>query len=242
LQLAGAGLTAWLIGLAWEHWPQPKPGPWFPVSYVRVQGEIENVDRGKLQEALMPALNGGYFSMDLGEIERAVRSLAWINGVGLRRVWPDTLEITVSEQKAVARWGDRALLNAKGERFAPGGIEAFGYLPVIYGPEGMEADLLTMLGGLNDRLAPHGVRAVALEVSKRRAWILKLNNGLALHLGRQEPLQAVERFFTLVPKLGEDHFPRLKSVDLRYRNGFAVVWKTDAEMGAETPVDDGAGL
>jgi cell division protein FtsQ len=239
LKLAALLLAAGLGWTAWERLPPPPPGPLFPMGFVRVEGEIENLDVSKLQEALRPAVNGGYFSLDMGEIEGVVRSFAWVDGIRLSRVWPDTLEIGITEQKAAARWEDQALLNPRGVRFAPGGIEAFAHLPVIYGPPGMEAYLLETLKSLNDRLAPKGVAVAALDMSKRRAWVVKLDNGLELHFGRQDPLKLLERFLELVPKLGDGVFARLKRVDLRYPNGFAVVWKSEAEGGAEIKGENG---
>lgn len=240
LKLGALGLLAGLGWLAWERLPRPGPGPLFPVAYVRIEGEIQNLDAAKLQEALSPAASVGYFSLDMAEIEGLVRSFAWVDKVRVARVWPDTLEIGVTEQRAVARWGDQALLNPKGVRFAPGGVEAFVRLPVIYGPPGMESYLLEMLGSLNDRLASRGVAVATLDMSKRRAWVVKLDNGLELYFGRQDPLKLLERFLELVPKLGDDVFARLKRVDLRYPNGFAVVWKTEAETGPEVKDGNGA--
>jgi cell division protein FtsQ len=127
-------------------------------------------------------------------------------------------------------------------RFAPEGVEAFAHLPVIYGPPGMEAYLLEMLKTLNDRLESKGVGVAALDMSKRRAWIVRLNNGLDLHFGRQDPIKVLERFLALAPKLGEEGFARLKRVDLRYPNGFAVVWKSEAESGAEIKGENGVGF
>lgn len=239
-KLAALLVLAALGWTAWDLLPPREPGPLFPIAYVRVQGGMENLDAAKLQEALRPAVNGGYFSVDMGEIEGAVRSFAWVDGIQVARIWPDTLEIGVTEQKAVARWGDVALLNPKGARFAPGGLEAFARLPVIYGPPGMEAYLLEMLKQLDERLASKGVAVASLDMSKRRAWLVKLDNGLELYFGRQDPLKLLERFLELVPKLGGDGFARLKRVDLRYPNGFAVVWKSEAEMGAEIKSENGA--
>lgn len=242
LKLAGLCVLAGLGWLVWERLPKLGPGPLFPIAYVRVEGGIENLDVAKLQEALLPAINNGYFLQDLGEIEGAVRPFAWVDKVHLARVWPDTLEIGITEQKAVARWGDQALLNPRGERFAPGGIEAFAYLPVIYGPPGMEAYLLDMLHSLNAKLASKGVAVAALDISKRRAWVVKLDNGLEMYFGRQDPLKLLDRFLEWVPKLGDDAFARLKRVDLRYPNGFAVVWKSEAEIEAEGRGENGAEL
>ncbi len=241
LKLALLPVVAMLGWWAWQHLPAREPGPWFPIRYVRVEGEIENLDVQKLQETLGPSINGGYFSLEMGEIEGAVRSFPWVDRVQLARVWPDTLEIRIAEQKAVARWGEKALLNPRGERFAPAGAESFTQLPVIYGPPGMESFLLGMLKSLNEKLAQQKASVVSLDMSKRRAWVVKLDNGLELHFGRQDPLKALDRFLGLVPKLGEDGFARLKSVDLRYPNGFAVIWKPSMDSGLEMPEKSGAG-
>jgi cell division protein FtsQ len=227
--LSMAGL-AWM---AWERMPAPELAVLFPINYVRVAGEVENLDAGKLQEALQPAISGGYFYQDLGEIEGVVRSFAWVDTVRLSRIWPDTLEVDITEQQAVARWGDRALLNPRGERFTPDGIEAFAKLPVIYGPLGMESYLLEMLNTLNEKLAPQRLAVATLDMSKRRAWIVKLDNGLELHFGRQDPEKVLERFLELAPKLGDNVLTQLKRVDQRYPNGFAVVWKSAEELNEE---------
>ena len=243
--IGAASISKWLLriaivlalgGMTWLGWERLSAQDLtmaFPINYVRVAGEIENLDAGKLQEILQPTLSGGYFNQDLLEVERTVRSFPWIDHAKLSRIWPDTLEVDITEQKAVARWGDKALLNVRGERFMPDGVEAFTNLPVIYGPLGMESYLLDMLNTLDDRLAPTGVKVATLDMSKRRAWIVKLDNGLELHFGRQDPVKLLEWFLNLVPKLGEDVFAQLKRVDLRYPNGFALVWKSPDEINGE---------
>jgi cell division protein FtsQ len=239
-KLVGLLALAGLGWMAWERLPPREPGPLFPINYVRVEGGIENLDVAKLQEGLSPAVNDGYFSLDMVEIEGAVRSYPWVDTVRLARVWPDTLEIEITEQKAAARWGEQALLNPRGVRFSPGGLEAFTRLPVIYGPPGMEAYLLATMKNLNERLAPKGVAVASLDLSKRRAWIVKLDNGLEIFFGRQDPVNLLERFLEMVPKLGEGSFARLKRVDLRYPNGFAVIWKSEADGVIENKSENGA--
>jgi cell division protein FtsQ len=137
------------------------------------------------------------------------------------------------------RWGDHALLNQRGERFEPGGIDAFQELPVIFGPPGMENYLLGMLNSLNDRLKQSGLSIAALDMSKRRAWIVKLSSGMEVHFGRQDPLKALDRFLELMPKLGGDGMAAVQRVDLRYPNGLAVVWKPDASSSDNLSGQDG---
>ena len=94
----------------------------------------------------------------------------------------------------------------------------------------MESYLLEILKALDEKLGKEkGTRVASLDMSKRRAWIVKLDNGLELHFGRQDPLKLLDRFLGLVPKLGDDVFAQMKRVDLRYPNGFAVVWKTEED-------------
>ena len=86
-KLAALSVLAALGWAAWERLPPRPPGPLFPIAYVRVEGGIENLDAAKLQEALRPAVGGGYFSADMGEAERVVRTFPWVDGVRLARVW-----------------------------------------------------------------------------------------------------------------------------------------------------------
>ena len=55
----------------------------------------------------------------------------WVRAVALRRAWPMTLEITVSEHEPLARWNDSALVNVQGETFS---ADYDGELPQFSGP------------------------------------------------------------------------------------------------------------
>lgn len=235
LVLAVAGVTGywiWNLGLDLNR-------TWFPVRFVRIQGAIQNLDEAKLRESLTPAVDGGYFSLDIDEIEGAARSCPWVESVQVSRNWPDTLVVQIKEHDPVARWGEKAMLDARGERFTPERVD-FPGLPVLYGPPGTEHYLLEVLQQLNERLSPQGFKVASLEVSKRRAWTLRLENGPEMYFGRREPVAALEHFLGLLGKLGENRLAQLLRVDLRYPNGFAVVWRPETESVQETPQDPAA--
>lgn len=232
-------LAIWQV---WESWQESRASSdFFPIAFVRVEGEIENLDLNKFEQTLKPFVSRGYFTLKMGEITAAVQSFAWVEKVRVDRIWPDTLNISIKEHEPVARWGEKALLDQNSVRFAPENLETFADLPVIYGQPGMEAYLLEMLGTLNAKLEPRKVKVATLDLSKRRAWVVKLDNGLEIHFGRQEPVEALERFLEWIPELGEDAFYRMKRVDLRYSNGFAIVKKTDAELAAQPVPTEGDG-
>lgn len=225
--LAGlAGAFAW-------HYRSIFSETWFPIRYVRIEGEIRNLDVAKLDQALRPAVNTGYFSLDIREIEGVARSIPWVDRVQIARLWPDTLVVSVVEHKPIARWGDSVLLNDRGERFTPESVQAFTELPVIYGPAGMENFLLGMLKRLDDKLENMGAKVASLDLSKRRSWSVKLSSGMEIQFGRQDPVMSLTHFLELVPKLGESNLDQLLRADLRYPNGFALVRKAPSDAGAD---------
>jgi cell division protein FtsQ len=234
LPAAALGWALWSWAPQWEtRFP--------PIAYVRVQGDILNIDPNKLKQALLPAVHANFFALDIGEIEGVARAFPWVDAVQVKRLWPDGLEVKIAEHRPAARWGDKALLNQRGERFQPEEVEAFSSLPAVYGQSGMEAYLLGILKNLNGKIRDKGINIVSLDLSKRRAWVIKLSNGLEMHLGRQDPLAAMDRFLALADKMGEGKIERFQRVDLRYPNGFAAVFKPEAEDEGATPPEPGAG-
>ncbi|MCK5926264.1 MAG: cell division protein FtsQ/DivIB, partial [Methylococcales bacterium] len=142
-----------------------------------------------------------------------------------QRVWPNTLEVKIYEEYPMARWGKTELLNEHGKLFKPDNVEQFSQLPLLVGPEGLEKKLMLIMQHLQKILSLHALTLKAFEVDKRRAWTLKLDNGMVLKLGQKKPLEKFNRFLTSLPKLKKKRKSAIAKVDLRYANGYAVTWK-----------------
>jgi cell division protein FtsQ len=68
-----------------------------------------------------------------------------------------------------------------------------------------------------------------LHQDARRAWHLKLSNGMSVELGRKDPLQRLARFIGVYPAiLASTTAAVIEQVDLRYSNGFALRWTQPA--------------
>ncbi len=202
---------------------------YLPMNYVRIEGAIWNLDMNEFRKALLPYTHGGYFSADMRGIEAEARSFAWVDKARVARIWPDTLVIRIEEQKPVARWDEDSLLNDRGERFSPPSVAAYPRLPRLSGPAGQEKLVLGTLRALNAKLQPRHPRIESLRLSKRRAWVAQLEGGMEIVFGNQDPLAAMERLLSLLPRLGEERIAAIQKLDLRYPNGFSVVWKPDPE-------------
>jgi cell division protein FtsQ len=126
------------------------------------------------------------------------------------------------------RWGSNALLNKQGDLMIPDNIEDFKNLPLITGPEGQERKLLEIMKGVYIVLQDKSLQLAEFHVNERRAWRIKLANGLEMQLGMKAPLENMQRFLKTMDLLGEEQLALIASVDTRYPNGYAITWKPDA--------------
>ncbi|BBA36578.1 cell division protein FtsQ [Methylocaldum marinum] len=207
-------------------------GDLMPIRYVRVEGEIHNLDPVAFTKSLLPLAQAGYFLADMHDIEETARSFPWVDRVQVARLWPDTLLLTVVEQKPVARTRDGGLINDRGTQFSPEEIQSQTNLPVLDGPPGHEKLLLATLFSLNGQLKRRGMRVDVLRLTGRRAWSARLSSGVEIEFGKQDPALALERLLALLPSLGEARIGALQKVDLRYPNGFAVRFRQQSSADA----------
>lgn len=212
-----AVVEGWMGG---EHWP---------LRTLRVQGELQRVDRARLQAAVLPHAQRGFFAVDLGDVQQAVDALPWVEHAEVRKHWPDVLEVRIVEHRPFARWGQDRLLSEHGRLFPAGTLRVPAGLPLLDGPETRVAEVVALYNQARDQLAnAGGVLGVALD--RRGSWSIALRDGTRVVLGRNDPGARLARFAPMLPQLAtQNPLRRLVRADLRYTNGFALTWaKADA--------------
>lgn len=209
--------------------------PLFPLREVLVTSELREVRRSELQRALAGRLRGNFFSINLDAVRQSLEELPWVRRAEVRRQWPSRLEVSIEEHVPVAFWGQATgqLLNAYGEVFAavmsaPPAVA----MPVLLGPPGIAPEVLVNYQQAEEVLRPIGRIPRALNVSPRLAVQLRLDDGMIVELGRQQPKTAVrqhlERFVEYYPSVLAVVRQRARGtaqplvVDMRYPNGFAL--------------------
>ena len=200
--------------------------PAFLLKTIVVDGQLEHVERRDIVNALQGRVKGTFFTVDLEAVRTLFESIPWVRRAELRRSWPDGLEVSLEEQAVLARWGqgrETQLVNTHGELFR-GKSDAS--LPVLVGPAGSESEVTHRYLVFRDLLAPLGLEPRQVLLSSRRAWQIKLSNGLTVQLGRdldKEPVEGrLARFVSVFPQTLGKSRQRLDYVDLRYPNGFAL--------------------
>ena len=198
----------------------------FPLRQVRVAGSFHHVSAAQVRDIVAPYAARGFFAADVAAIRAALRALPWVAQAAVRRVWPDRLQIVITEQRAVARWGREGLLNEHGEIFVPAGGDLPGGLPRLQGPPGSAAEMLARCRAMAASLAPLGLRVSRLTLDRRRSWQAVLDNGVQLALGKAQPVRRVARFARYYPRVVAGREGDAEIFDLRYANGFVVRWRT----------------
>lgn len=196
-----------------------------PLEVIRVTGALRHLRGAEIEAAVAEAIDGNFFTVDMERIRDRVRALAWVDQVSVRRLWPRTLVMEVTEQVPVARWGGDALVNARGEVFRPdAGLAAISAVR-LDGPEGSSARVVRFYREVASRLASSGLRLRRLELDERREWRFELDDGLAVMLGQSDLRQRLQWFLVAHRMLGAEPLRRPDRVDLRYPQGLAVSWR-----------------
>ncbi len=222
--LAGLMLVALVC---WQGWQEVKAqgADWLPIKHVRIKGALQNITKGEIEKVLDEHVINGFYNADIQQAQAAVKILPWVEDVLINRVWPDVINVTINEQTPQVRWGAGELLSQSGQIFKPKQMKGFGDLALLDGPVGHETKMLNALNELNISLTRQGMALAEFQINERRAWRVKLQNGIVLDVGRNQPLKKIQRFLKTVALIRKEQIADIAKVDLRYSNGYALKWK-----------------
>ena len=193
--------------------------PAFSIQQVRVVTPVAHVTRQQVEDIVRREVRGTFFTLRLDAARAAFEKLPWVRSANVRRQWPRGLEVALTEHVPLARWGGEALVNVQGEVFAA----AFdGELPVFNGPPGAAKEMTIQYDHFRRSLQDIGREPREINVSPRRAWQIRLDDGVTLDLGRDQVEQRLRRFVAAYPRTIARMTRPVDRVDLRYANGFAA--------------------
>lgn len=227
--LLGAALVVPV--LAWQ-------GDWFnashwPIRSLRVESEGRSVSVAEIRARVAAVTHAGFFGVNLADVRAVVMQNPWVERVEVRRQFPDRLVLRVDERQPIASFGSGQLLSSRGDLFPVAAEYWPEGLPKLEGPESERVRVYNFWREAEQRFARYGLTVVAARMSVRGAYELELNNGCLLLFARQPRLDVLDRFLPALDVLNETERDRLAKVDLRYANGYVVVWRAPAETAPE---------
>ncbi len=227
--LADVLIVIGVAGIAWAGLIVLQRLPVFPLREMVLAETPQRVSVDQVAHAARTTAVGNFFTVDLEATRSAIEKLPWVRSAAVRRLWPDGLSLTLEEHEAVAQWrhlnGERGLVNRQGEVFVADLPENSPALPRLSGPEGSAAEILAQHGEFDNALTDIGRHVTAVLLSQRHAWHVKLDDGVAIDLGRdEEPHALAERLTRFVTHYAQikERFGSVRGVDMRYPNGFTL--------------------
>ena len=198
-----------------------------PISTIQLVGSFQHIDQSEVEAGLQQFIGEGFFSLDIQRVQRMLNNRPWVETVSIRRLWPDRLQIIITENRPIARWDSDHLISDKAIVFEAE-AEEFTQLPVIKSSSDSARQILTLYYQLVARFEALNERVAVLRKDSRGALDIQLENGLNIKLGRQDLERKINRFVAIYPQHIYPRRNQIQQLDLRYSNGFAVAWKLKA--------------
>ena len=195
------------------------------ISSIEINGPFQRVTALQIEEAISGEIEKGFVGADLDRIRASIVNLQWIDQARVARRWPSRISIAVTEQVPAAIWGDRGLLNTRGELFVQEARHVPAELPRLSGPEGSSDEVARRYLAVREQLIPIGLDLRSVHLDARGSWLMMLGNGIEVRLGRRDVTERTELFLDVVSNIITGRAGDIDYVDMRYGNGFTIGWK-----------------
>lgn len=186
----------------------------FAIEKVQVSG---NAQTSEIEILQLLGLDGttSLVSLDVDAARRKLVELPWVESAEVRKIYPETIAVTLKERKAFAIWqhgSELSLIEQNGSVIAPLRDNKFASLPLFVGrdAEKAAAEFLQEMAKWPDMESR--VQAYVRVASRR--WDLHLGNGVVIHLPEDNVDQALKMLSVYEAKEGVLERD-IASVDLR---------------------------
>lgn len=197
----------------------------FPIEHVVVKGSYPHVQNQQLQQMITPYARQGLFGLSASRLQKNLEQIPWIAEANIRRQFPATIVVTLTEEQPVYIWNNKSLMTHDGKLFTPERDSFPKHLPSLSGPEQEYQLLFSTMQSINQLLQPLQLTLTNLKLSERGSWTMVMSNGIEVMIGKHDLWARLQQFVKVYPQALAAKQKKIVSIDLRYPNGFAVMWK-----------------
>lgn len=205
--------------------------PMFDFGRIEMRGDLQHVTVASVRGAIAGRLRGNYFTIQIDDARRLLETVPWVAQASVRRIWPNRLQVTLREHRALGAWNNGRLLSDAGDLFVANVAEAeiYGPLPAFSGPDALAREVARRYYEFAAELAALSLTVDGIEVSDRRSWAVHAGGAgvtTTLELGREESPGVLQRRLVDVvaayPMVAARVGGPPARIDARYANGFAA--------------------
>lgn len=170
-----------------------------------------------------------FFDGDLHQIRTSVMALSWVEQANVSRDWYHGIMVEVTPRKPIANFGSEEMVDANGVVFRPANSDDVmnPALVTLHGSPHEARDIMRQMQYINEHFSPVDLMVEDLILTARHTWIIRFNNGLRVVVDGENTEQKLFLLAKVLKTQFAERIHEMQSVDLRYKNGFAISWKTN---------------
>lgn len=146
----------------------------FEIEELRIIADLDHLSHEQIRREVLPLIQNNYFAVDLKKVEQKVNAIDWVDQVSVRRQWPRSIHIRLTEQKPVAHWGTQGYLNNRAASFKVKEFIHLDDLPYLDGPQGTQELVLRQYRDWTRLLAKNNLLLESLVMTPRYAYVAKI--------------------------------------------------------------------
>jgi cell division protein FtsQ len=170
------------------------------VDDVQISGNEETSDLTILERL---ELQGSLVSLDVEAAQARLTALPWIERAVVRKFYPSTLVVEITERSAYALWqeeGEVFVIDKDGTKLAPLEESRFAKLPFLVGGGANQTAGRLLAEVLSEPAIASQMRAAVLVGGRR--WDLHLDNGVTIKLPEKQVGEALAQLAKLDAEQG----------------------------------------
>ena len=198
-----------------------------PIDHVVVNGDFFHLKEKEVINLIDQKVKDGFLSLNLSGLNKYLESEPWIRNATIRRSWPSTIIVDITEEKPIARWGEKQVLNNVGDYLEITDKQSIKNLPTFTTEFGKSKEMIKSYQLMSEILGPTGLKVHEIQRDVVGSWLITTSSGIQINLGRDQLAQKLRRFQVVWSAQLTSQVEKIKTIDMRYPNGIAVSWNQD---------------